>query len=173
MTVHTRSSVHPFFQRKTEAPPIQEGPLKWLVDFDHTCLHGVHLDPPSRPKVAAFDLDSTVIRTKSRSKWAESHEDWTWWKPIDVPAALVRLHDDGYVTLLSTVRPMCSQRFYYETSYSIVLVSNQGRPASLKAVEAKAKFVKEWKQKIALIAAAVCLDESLKQAAPLTQASDT
>ncbi|TLD04300.1 uncharacterized protein PgNI_11937 [Pyricularia grisea] len=54
-------------------------------------------EPPSkRRKVAAFDLDGTIIRTASGKKHADGPGDWQWWDPC-VPLKLKSLyHEDGY-----------------------------------------------------------------------------
>jgi len=36
-------------------------------------------------KVAAFDMDSTLITTASGAKFPKTREDWKWWHP-SVPA---------------------------------------------------------------------------------------
>ena len=55
---------------------------------------------PKRRKVAAFDLDSTLITTASGKKHAESATDWTWWDRT-VPQRLRALHDDeGYAVVI-------------------------------------------------------------------------
>jgi bifunctional polynucleotide phosphatase/kinase len=51
-------------------------------------------------KVAAFDFDSTIIETVSGNRFAKDSNDWKWWRP-EVPAALRKLHSDGYVLVLS------------------------------------------------------------------------
>lgn len=48
-----------------------------------------------RTKVAAFDLDSTLIRTTSGKQHASDAADWKWWDP-EVPGRLRKLHDEGY-----------------------------------------------------------------------------
>lgn len=55
-------------------------------------------------KIAAFDLDSTLITTKSGNKFAKDSSDWKWWDRI-VPNRLVT---------------------YFERGYRIVIVTNQG-----------------------------------------------
>lgn len=54
-------------------------------------------EPPSkRRKIAAFDLDGTIIRTASGKKHADGPGDWQWWDAC-VPLKLNSLyHDDGY-----------------------------------------------------------------------------
>ncbi|KAF3936644.1 hypothetical protein ABW19_dt0204768 [Dactylella cylindrospora] len=49
----------------------------------------------SKPlRIAAFDLDSTLIVTKSGKKFAKEAGDWKWWNPA-VPIKLRQLHADG------------------------------------------------------------------------------
>ncbi|KAI1337342.1 DNA kinase/phosphatase Pnk1 [Xylariaceae sp. FL0016] len=59
--------------------------------------------PPSkRRKIAAFDLDSTLITSASGKKFASDPGDWKWWD-AGVPTRLRALyHDEGYrVVILS------------------------------------------------------------------------
>ncbi|KAJ4122745.1 DNA kinase/phosphatase Pnk1 [Fusarium equiseti] len=54
-----------------------------------------------RRKIAAFDLDSTLISTSSGKKHASSGTDWKWWHN-SVPTRLRELYQDGYrVVILS------------------------------------------------------------------------
>ncbi|KAL0578415.1 DNA kinase/phosphatase Pnk1 [Marasmius crinis-equi] len=103
--------IHPFFTKDSNEfkEPEQTGTFKWLKPLGpkSTCLHGVNLEPPSRTKVALFDLDGTIIKSSFGSK----DGSWEWWR-LDVPAKLKRLHEDGY---------------------SIVIISNQAlKSAALK-----------------------------------------
>ncbi len=52
-------------------------------------------------QVAAFDLDGTLIRTKSGKKFPLSTADWTWWHPC-VPEKLRALHRDGFRLVIFT-----------------------------------------------------------------------
>jgi bifunctional polynucleotide phosphatase/kinase len=88
--------VHPFFSKKSDKPsePIQ---FKWIKPNqgpNHTLLHGINLNPKGSAKVAAFDLDGTIIAGIFWSKAAEG--EWRWWN-LTVPSRLKALHDDGYV----------------------------------------------------------------------------
>ncbi|RPB28575.1 PNK3P-domain-containing protein [Terfezia boudieri ATCC MYA-4762] len=47
-------------------------------------------------KIAAFDLDSTLIKTSSGATFAKSESDWMWWDPV-VPTKLKELHSEGRV----------------------------------------------------------------------------
>ncbi|EON95684.1 putative bifunctional polynucleotide phosphatase kinase protein [Phaeoacremonium minimum UCRPA7] len=55
-----------------------------------------------RRRIAAFDLDSTLITSASGKKHADSPTDWKWWD-MSVPAKLRSLyHTDGYrIVILS------------------------------------------------------------------------
>ncbi|KAK2606504.1 hypothetical protein N8I77_005247 [Diaporthe amygdali] len=55
-------------------------------------------DEPSnnkRRKVAAFDLDSTLITSASGKKFGSDPSDWKWWDST-VPAKLRSIYQDGY-----------------------------------------------------------------------------
>ncbi|CAK7270825.1 DNA kinase/phosphatase Pnk1 [Sporothrix epigloea] len=54
---------------------------------------------PKRRKVAAFDLDSTLITTASGKKHAVSATDWTWWDAT-VPQRLRTLYDNGFAVII-------------------------------------------------------------------------
>ncbi|CAH0481362.1 unnamed protein product [Peronospora belbahrii] len=47
-------------------------------------------------KVAAFDLDCTLIVTKSGKKYARNHNDWKWFHPTLVRDKLAKLARDGF-----------------------------------------------------------------------------
>ncbi len=71
--------------------------------------HGTHLiaNTPSTQglagalKVAAFDLDGTLVHTKSGLKFARSASDWRWFNP-NVPRTLAALARRGYVVAVFT-----------------------------------------------------------------------
>ena len=46
-------------------------------------------------KIAGFDLDGTLIDTKSGWNFAKNDDDWDWWHP-NVPKKLKKLHKNGY-----------------------------------------------------------------------------
>ncbi|KAK2467111.1 hypothetical protein APHAL10511_001369 [Amanita phalloides] len=109
--------IHPFFERHQ----ISNDSFKWLESLgaERSCLHGINLEPAKmQQKIAAFDLDGTLI------KYTSTGEEWSWWTPT-IPVKLKEVHDAGH---------------------SIVIVSNQ-------AINSLA--LKKWKQKLALIAAAL------------------
>ena len=64
--------------------------------------------PPVR--IAAFDLDSTLIKTRSEGAFASSPTDWQWFAP-SVPASLRSLHEQGYkIVIISNQRGIESKK---------------------------------------------------------------
>lgn len=56
-----------------------------------------HAQAQPRPvKVAAFDLDDTLISPNSRNRWDRSATSWKWFDP-SVPGRLKQLHKDGFL----------------------------------------------------------------------------
>lgn len=61
---------------------------------------GEGADDTKRRKIAAFDLDSTLIVTESGKKFGNDPADWKWWDK-SVPTRLRRLYaEEGWVLLL-------------------------------------------------------------------------
>lgn len=72
--------------------------------------HGsTHLFGPKLPegstlaphKIAAFDLDSTLIKTRSGKVFPKDKDDWQWWAP-HVPKRLNQLCDAGFRVMIFT-----------------------------------------------------------------------
>ena len=72
-----------------------------------TVIYGDFGTKPSE-KIAAFDMDSTLILTKSGKTFAQNASDWVWWNE-NVPKKLKADYEDGY---------------------KIVIMSNQGGVSS-------------------------------------------
>ncbi|KAG9038000.1 hypothetical protein FRB95_003393 [Tulasnella sp. JGI-2019a] len=115
-----------------ESAPATE-PLQWLPRVGNACHHAIHLAPKSSTKVAAFDIDGTLIRTASGAAFAKDHTDWRWWGDGDVvPKKLKSLIDDGY---------------------AVVIVSNQAIPGNIKDAKKRDAYRDKFVNKIPLIAA--------------------
>ncbi|KAI9454202.1 PNK3P-domain-containing protein [Russula earlei] len=130
----------PIFENRSAVD--EEKPFKWLTPLGPTrsCLHGIHLAPTASSRVAAFDLDGTVIKSpffevgrtgskgSSRSKRVIRKQanglEWEWWRAV-VPQRMKEAHDSGF---------------------SVALISNQNL---------QSRELAEWKKKIPLITAAV------------------
>ncbi|KAL0947240.1 hypothetical protein HGRIS_013361 [Hohenbuehelia grisea] len=104
------AKVHPFFSkfRSSDASSSSSNFLwKTPLGLKKTCLYGTNLAPSPRNKVAAFDLDGTIIESNHRKAKA-APSDWKWWRPT-IPSKLKEAHDAGY---------------------AIVIISNQGIQAA-------------------------------------------
>lgn len=49
----------------------------------------------SSEKILAFDLDGTLIVTKSKKRFAQNRNDWLLFDPIKTPLKIKAYHDDG------------------------------------------------------------------------------
>ncbi|KAE9406991.1 PNK3P-domain-containing protein [Gymnopus androsaceus JB14] len=104
------AKVHPFFSK--EPKESKSTTFQWHrpLGDNGTCLHGTNLTPVSSSKVAAFDLDGTLIKP-SFGKGSVKPPEWAWWKDNKlIPNALKELNSQGY---------------------SIVIISNQNIKGSL------------------------------------------
>lgn len=70
-----------------------------LLAAQHEHAHTVSRQRPV--KIAAFDLDDTLITTKSGLKFSRGEDDWKWWHST-VPTRLKELHAQGYVIVIIT-----------------------------------------------------------------------
>ena len=76
----------------SERSPDENSPATLLVG--KYVPEGVQGQPPvKRRKIAAFDLDSTLIKTASGKKHAGDAADWQWWDHC-VPSRLRQLYND-------------------------------------------------------------------------------
>ncbi|KAL4930633.1 putative DNA 3'-phosphatase Tpp1 [Aspergillus undulatus] len=91
----------------TPASQKKPEPITWRIH--DTLIVGKFTPGPSqeskkatdKPRVAAFDFDSTLVSTKSGKKFALNSSDWKWWHE-SVPSKLQKLNSDGYhVTIMS------------------------------------------------------------------------
>ncbi|KAG0658357.1 hypothetical protein C6P46_005813 [Rhodotorula mucilaginosa] len=74
---------------------------RWLADLRRKSSksggagHFVWDDPQPSTKIAAFDIDGTLIVPRDGRKFPKNETDWTWLKPQVVPK-LRQLHQDGF-----------------------------------------------------------------------------
>ncbi|KAL9559163.1 hypothetical protein MBANPS3_000567 [Mucor bainieri] len=69
--------------------------LKWINALESVLIAKPSIKETARSKVAAFDLDGTLIATKSGRVFAKDEFDWKWWDPV-VPKRIEALHDEGF-----------------------------------------------------------------------------
>ncbi|OBT51128.1 hypothetical protein VE04_07182, partial [Pseudogymnoascus sp. 24MN13] len=144
----TKDAVSSFFKPTSQKPP---EPLTWserAVNEDtKTSLivgkyvpQGTSTAPsdaapaaPKKTRIAAFDLDWTLVKSASGKKFVYEAGDWKWWHP-NVPVMLKKLHQ--------------------EQEFNIVIISNQGAiqlHPDRKAPSALRGRLDSWKEKIASI----------------------
>jgi hypothetical protein len=85
-----KTKIHPFFDKSTPttAKSNAETNLKFDLEWtEHGQALAKNIKPvyylwssklPGSSKVAAFDIDNTIIKTKSGKIFAKDHSDWTW-----------------------------------------------------------------------------------------------
>ncbi|KAH9815865.1 polynucleotide kinase 3 phosphatase-domain-containing protein [Melampsora americana] len=73
--------------------------FKWFPLIHQSCLHGTFGNPNPSSKIAAFDIDSTLITTKSGNTFPRDSNDWKLWN-TSIPKKLKQLHSNGFTILL-------------------------------------------------------------------------
>ncbi|RUS20191.1 polynucleotide kinase 3 phosphatase-domain-containing protein [Endogone sp. FLAS-F59071] len=101
-TTSTSSSIHPFFSQSVSATTSTSTHMQmiWIQKSDGFLI-GSFNNPLGRAKIAAFDLDSTLIATKSGNVHPKDAHDWKWWHH-SVPKNLRELDESGYKLVLIT-----------------------------------------------------------------------
>lgn len=92
----------PHKPKKAAAPKGSAFARRWSRQGTHLIVN----TPPTAGlegplKVAAFDLDGTLVHTKSGLKFARGASDWRWFNPT-VPQTLAALARRGYVVAVFT-----------------------------------------------------------------------
>ncbi|KFY11521.1 hypothetical protein V491_07169 [Pseudogymnoascus sp. VKM F-3775] len=146
----TKDAVSSFFKPTSQKPP---EPVTWSEravneDTPTSLIVGKYVPPDtstasnnvapaaptaSRKKIAAFDLDWTLVKTASGKRFAYDAKDWKWFHP-NVPTMLRKL--------------------YYEEGFIVVIISNQGAiqlHPDRKAPSAHRGRLQSWQGKAATI----------------------
>ncbi|KAG0048425.1 hypothetical protein BGZ83_006609 [Gryganskiella cystojenkinii] len=87
------------FEKKSSAPPTKAS-IQWET-FGTSFIVGQANSPKAGSKVAAFDLDSTLISVNGKHKWPKNARDWVWWAP-SVPRKIEELSAEGYTLVVIT-----------------------------------------------------------------------
>ncbi|KAF7620018.1 polynucleotide kinase 3'-phosphatase [Aspergillus flavus] len=99
----TKQSVSSFFTPASQKKPEQ---ITWRI-VNNSLVVGKyakkadHKQTIEKPKVAAFDLDSTLVSTASGNTFPKNSSDWKWWHDT-VPSKLKELSADGYYVIIIT-----------------------------------------------------------------------
>ncbi|EFA82704.1 hypothetical protein PPL_04399 [Heterostelium album PN500] len=102
---------------------------KWTIHKDEAYFFlEQHI---SRSKIAAFDMDDTMVEPKSGAKFAKSRTDWQWWNPV-VPTMMKQLHDDGYQVIVITNQGGIGVKVQFDLANSFYVGDAAGRPDGWK-----------------------------------------
>ncbi|PYH46094.1 putative DNA 3'-phosphatase Tpp1 [Aspergillus saccharolyticus JOP 1030-1] len=99
----TKKAVSSFFTPVSQKKPQQ---ITWRV-VNNSAVIGKYVTGAERKqtaeklKVAAFDLDSTLVSTASGNVFPKNGSDWKWWHS-KVPAKLKELNENGFHVIVIT-----------------------------------------------------------------------
>lgn len=125
-------SVASFFKPASQKEPDK---ITWRT-VNQSLVIGRYQDPSTAPamitepvKIAAFDLDDTVITPVSQgNRWARSATSWKWWDTC-VPGRLKELRNQGYLVVLlsnqSTISLKDDPKKLQKDTLSLVNFKNQ------------------------------------------------
>ncbi|KXZ54289.1 hypothetical protein GPECTOR_5g376 [Gonium pectorale] len=83
-------------KKAAAAPTLEAG---WQVL--PTLLFKSYGDPQPNQRIAAFDLDGTMVNVKSTAKWPKDAHDYKWWNKHTI-AKIKSYHDEGYKVVVFT-----------------------------------------------------------------------
>ncbi|KAK4222388.1 putative bifunctional polynucleotide phosphatase/kinase [Podospora fimiseda] len=137
-TTITKTTVANFFTPTSQKP---KDPTIWTErspdkDTPATLLVAKYVSPDNkseeknkaskRRKIAAFDLDSTLITSASGKKHPEDPSDWKWWHH-SVPRRLRILYEEESVSRISPFLSHISKSNYSSSfRFHIIIFTNQG-----------------------------------------------
>jgi hypothetical protein len=80
----TSKPTHPMFQPRAALGNVN---FRWHPNLGSppTCLHGTYGSPTGSRKIAAFDIDGTLIKNKSGNQFPKNAADWELWSDKVVP----------------------------------------------------------------------------------------
>ncbi|KAI6164364.1 polynucleotide kinase 3 phosphatase-domain-containing protein [Pisolithus thermaeus] len=132
------AKVHPFFSKQSEA--VSLSPFQWLkpsLGPKRTCLHGINLSPPCLPKVAALDLDGTVIKSNHKNRGKGTALQWEWWRNV-VPSRMRALHEEGHsIVLISNQALKSDQLTEWKKKIPLIAAALPDVPFRILAASAK------------------------------------
>jgi bifunctional polynucleotide phosphatase/kinase len=86
------------------------------------------ISPSAPQKIAAFDLDDTLISPSLGNKWGRSASGWKWWHST-VPTKLKELHTEGFRIIIlsnqSTISLKDNPKLIQKDSVSLVNFKSQ------------------------------------------------
>ncbi|EIE89353.1 hypothetical protein G6F46_005521 [Rhizopus delemar] len=117
--------------------------VKWINALDTVLIGKTKGNESKRNKIAAFDLDGTLILTKSGRTFAKDEHDWRWWHP-NLPKRIEELHAEGYeIVVFSNQNGLNSEKKIQSFKIKIGNILNQlTTPVFFMAAVAKDKYRK-------------------------------
>ncbi|KAG8755678.1 hypothetical protein FRC14_003769 [Serendipita sp. 396] len=140
------TKVFPIFEKTVQT----KKDFRFVEKLGHgTVLHGIHLTPEARPKVAAFDLDGTLIRTKNNFPFPSGAKDWKWWH-ANVPSKLKEVYEQGYFVVIISNQgglsvPLGKRREQWETKIGLIAKELADVPFHILAATQNDKYRKPQK----------------------------
>ncbi|EGR29444.1 sap DNA-binding domain protein [Ichthyophthirius multifiliis] len=71
----------------------------WKLDINQSIGYGIPESYQISDKIASFDMDYTLIKTKSGKKFPQNEHDWILWDQ-KVKTKLTQLYKDGYLVVI-------------------------------------------------------------------------
>ncbi|KAI8638071.1 polynucleotide kinase 3 phosphatase-domain-containing protein [Parasitella parasitica] len=129
---------HPFFDMSP-----RKSALKWINALESVLIAKSPVNEAARSKIAAFDLDGTLISTKSGRVFAKDENDWRWWDPT-IPKRIDALYNEGYkIVIFSNQNGLNSDKKTKGFQFKIEAILNQvSSPVLVMAATKKDKYRK-------------------------------
>ncbi|KAM0715643.1 hypothetical protein Q7P37_009141 [Cladosporium fusiforme] len=115
VTTNTTSKAAANFFKPASQKTKEPEAVKFQI-IGETLIKAQHGEPgvvvaayPKPVRIAAFDLDDTIIATASGNRFAKNESDWKWWHP-SVPATLKKLHEEGFAIVFISNQAAISLR---------------------------------------------------------------
>lgn len=87
--------VNEFAIEKQERKRKSRNEYTWIKEDSYLCYHCCALQSEGYKNILAFDMDSTLIETKSKKKFPVDHFDWKWIAKFDVKRKLKSESEKG------------------------------------------------------------------------------
>ncbi|KAI8091750.1 polynucleotide kinase 3 phosphatase-domain-containing protein [Thamnidium elegans] len=99
--------------------------IKWVHSLESVLIAKTKGSEVCKNKVAAFDLDGTLITTKSGNTYAKNESDWKWWH-ASVPQKMKSLHNEGFkIVLFSNQNGLNSDKKINSFKYKMETILGQ------------------------------------------------
>ncbi|KAI7889401.1 polynucleotide kinase 3 phosphatase-domain-containing protein [Mucor mucedo] len=99
--------------------------IKWVNALDSVLIAKTKGSETGKSKIAAFDLDGTLISTKSGNTYAKNEHDWKWWDP-SVPQKIKSLHNEGFkIVVFSNQNGLNSDKKINSFKFKIETILNE------------------------------------------------